>query len=199
MEGGPVSGKGEAATRWATQVIVSFDHGLFRHVGVRQWGSFVGELARRGLVPIAWSKGERPPPIGIELEFRGLRATHCRLDGIDLTFCDLSGADFEGSSLKGAKVGDCPGANLRRTRLQGAEFRGDVSGADFTGAAVDGAGFGDAHHYEGEPPVGLPPETAAAIETVPREAGGGRDAPFMQPLRARVTIHEVPWSNDAEE
>jgi hypothetical protein len=194
MEGGPVSGKDKTAKRWAVQIVAEFGRHLFRHFRLGQWNEFVGELVRRGLVPIAWSEGERPPPIGVAFEFRNLRATHCRLDGIDLTFCDLSGADFEGSSLKGAKVGDCPGANLRGTRLQGAEFRGDVSGADFTGAAVDGAGFGDAHHYEGEPPLGLPPEAMAEIKVVPREADEGRpEEPFMQPLRARVVLHEVPW------
>ena len=50
-------------TRWATQVVVEFDRSLFRHVGVAQWNAFVGELVRRGLTPVAWSKGKRPPPI----------------------------------------------------------------------------------------------------------------------------------------
>lgn len=187
MSGEDMSGGG-----WAAQVLVEFDKGLFRHVGVRRWNAFVGDLARLGLVPVAWSRGERPPPIGVSLDFGGLRATHCRLDGIDLTFCDLGGADLERSSLKGARLGDCPRANLRGTRLQGARFRGDVSGCDFTGAETEGADFSNAYRHEYDPPVGLPPETVAAIEEVPHNAGNP-DEPFMQPLRVNATIHEVPW------
>jgi len=175
------------------QVIVEFDASLFQHFRVAQWNSFVRELARRSLVPIAWAEGERPSPVGVMLDFKGLRARHCRLAGLDFTFCDLGGADLEGSSLKGGKVGDCPRANLRLTQLQEAEFRGDVSGTDFTGAAVDGADFGDAHHHEGEPPLGLPPEAMATIEEAPCETGGRDDAPFMPPVRVRATIHEVSW------
>jgi len=174
------------------QVVVEFDAGLFRHFRVaQQWNSFVGDVVRRGLTPVAWAKGERPPPIGVAFEFQNLRVTHCRLDGIDLTFCDLTHADFEGSSLKGAKLGDCPRANLRGAKLQGAEFRGDVSRADFTGAAIQGTSFLQAYHYEGEPPLGLP-EALAAIRSVPREMGDGNE-PFMPPVPARISVHEVPW------
>jgi hypothetical protein len=188
-----MNGKDEG-TRWAVQIIVEFDASLFRHVGVTGWNDFVGELVQRGMVPIAWAKGERPPPIAVAFEFHGLRIAHCRLDGIDLTFCDLPSADIEGSSLKDTKFGDCANANLRRTRLQGAEFRGDVSNADFTGAAVDGADFSHAYYFEGAPPAGLPPEALASIECVPKDASAkAPEQPFMQPLRARVTIHEVPW------
>ena len=178
-------------TRWAMQVVIEFDLALFRHFRVAQWNEFVGELVRRGLAPVAWAKGEKPPPVGVMFDFRGLRVRRCRLAGIDLTFCDLAGADFEGSSLKGAKLGGCPRANLRDTRLQGAEFRGDISDSDFTGATIDGTDF--THAYCHEPPLGLPPELAAVIKSVPEGAGDGADAPFEQPLRARVTIHEVPW------
>jgi hypothetical protein len=194
MEGGPVNGNTDGETRWAVQVMVEFDQSIFRHFRGDQWNEFVEELVRRGLLPIAWSKGERPPPIGVNFEFHGLRIAHCRLDGVDFTFCDLSSADLEGSSLKGARLGDCPKANLRRTRLQGASLSGDVSTADFTGATVDGTDFGHAYYFEGEPPIGLPPDAMAAIECVPKDASAkAPEQPFMQPLRARVTIHEVPW------
>ena len=175
-----------------TQVVVEFDRSLFRHVGLAQWNDFAAELVRRGLTPVAWAKGERPPPIGVMFDFRRLRAAHLRLAGVDFTFCDLAQADFEGSSLKGAKLGDCPGANLRGAWLQGAEFRGDVSGADFTDAKLKGANFSNAYYISGLPPIGLPPEAVADIKSVPEEPGGP-DAPFEQPLRARITIHEVPW------
>lgn len=190
-----MNGSDGDGTRWAVQVVVEFGPGLFRHFRVAQWNGFVGELARRGLAPVAWSQGETPPPIGVMFDFRGLRARYCRLDAIDFTFCDLAGADFEGSSLKGVKLGDCRGANLRRARLQGAEFRGDVSGADFTGADLQGTTFLHAWRSTDEPPVGLPSEVVAAIESTTEEQGngGGPDAPFEQPLRARLMIHEVPW------
>lgn len=188
-----MSVKDADGTRWATQVIVEFDQSLFRHVGVAKWNTFIGDLLRLGLVPIAWSRGERPPPVGVIFDFRGLRVTHCRLDGIDFTFCDLGGANFQGSSLKNAKLGDCPKANLRGTKLQGAEFRGDVSGTEFAGAITDGTDFAHAYYLSGHPPIGLPPQTLAAIESVPRNPDGRTDEPFTPPLRARVTIHEVPW------
>ncbi len=189
-----MSVKDTDGTRWATQVIVEFDASLFRHFCVSAWNNFVAELARRGLVPVVWSKGERPPPVGVIFDFRGLRVTHCRLTGIDLTFCDLGGANFQGSSLKNAKLGDCPGANLRNTKLQDAEFRGDVGRADFSGATVEGTDFTHAYYISGEPPVGLPPQTLAAIECVPREQDGDRpDAPFTPPIKVTAVIHAVPW------
>ncbi|TFG81498.1 MAG: pentapeptide repeat-containing protein, partial [Chromatiales bacterium] len=116
------------------------------------------------LTPVAWPKGERPPPVGVMLDFRGLRATHCRLAGVDFTFCDLAGADFEGSSLKGAKVGSCPGARFRNARLQGAEFRGNVSGCDMSGAITEGTDFAHAYCRADDPPLGLAPDALAAIE-----------------------------------
>ena len=188
-----MSVKDTDGTQWAMQVVLEFDASLFRHFRVSVWNDFVAELARLGLVPIAWSRGERPPPVGVTFDFRGLRVTCCRLDGIDFTFCDLGGANFQGSSLKNAKIGDCPKANLRNTKLQGAEFRGDVSGAEFAGAITDGTDFSHAYYLSGQPPVGLPPEVTAAIESVPRNPDGRTDEPFTPPLRARVTIHTVPW------
>lgn len=188
-----MNGKNNAATQWAAQVIVEFDKSLFRRVGSAKWNDFVGELVRRGIVPVAWSQGERPPPIGVMLEFRGLRARRCRLGAMDFTFCDLTQADFSGSFLQDARIGNCPHANLRGTSLRGAEFRGDVSGCDFTGAATEGADFRHAYHEEGDPPIGLPVATLGAIECVTKETGGGPEDPSMRPLRAKATFHEVPW------
>jgi uncharacterized protein YjbI with pentapeptide repeats len=188
-----MNGKENAATRGAAQVIVEFDKSLFRRVGSARWNAFAGELVRRGMAPVAWSQGERPPPIGVMLDFRGLRARRCRLGAMDFTFCDLSQADFSGSSLQGAMIGDCPHANLRGTSLQGAEFRGDVSGCDFTGATVEGADFRHAYYEEGDPPIGLPVATLGAVERVTKETDGGPEEPSMNPLRVRATFHEVPW------
>jgi hypothetical protein len=176
-------------------VVVELDHGVFQHFNVAQWNDFVGELVRLGLVPVAWSKGERPPPVGVMFDFRRLRRAHYRLAGIDLTFCDLGEADFEGADLKGAKLGDCAGANLRNARLQGAAFRGDVRGANFTGAELHDTDFSDAYYFAAKPPVGLPAEVLAACKSEPAAAGDADkpSAPPEQPLRATVTISEVPW------
>jgi hypothetical protein len=193
MEGGPVNGNSDGETRWAVQVVVEFDQSIFRHFRVGQWNEFAAELVRCCLTPVAWSKGEQPSPIGVMFDFSGLRATHCRLDSIDLTFCDLDGANLEGSSLKGAKVGDCPRAKLRRTWLQGASFRGDVSAADFTDARIEGTDFSDAHYLTESPPLGLPPDAMAAIECIPSDQAGSKDDPFMPPVNVKAVIHEVPW------
>jgi uncharacterized protein YjbI with pentapeptide repeats len=177
-------------------VVVEFSRDLFQHFNVESWNEFVGELVRHGMVPVAWSKGERSPPVGVMLDFRGLRRAHYKLDGIDLTFCDLEGANFEGASLKGAKLGPCPGANLRGARLQGAAFRGDVSGADFTGAELHDTDFRDATYDPGKPPVGLPGEALANCKPEPENATDDAEVqsvPADQPLRATVTISEVPW------
>ena len=192
-----MSGKDETGTRWAMQVVVELDRSLLQHMDVRGWNEFVGELSRLNMVPIAWSKGERPPPVGVIFDFRALRRAHYKLNGIDLTFCDLEGANFEGACLKGALLGSCPGANLRNARLQGAAFRGDISGADFTGGELHDTDFRDAYYFVNRPPLGLPPEVLDACKAEPENAPGdhpdGPPVPAEQPIRATVTISEVPW------
>ena len=191
-----MNGNDESGTRWAMQVVVELDRSLLQHMDVRQWNEFVGELARLNMVPIVWSMGERPPPVGIMFDFRALRRAHYKLNGIDLTVCDLEGANFEGAWLKSAKLGSCPGANLRNARLQGAAFRGDVSAADFTGAELHDADFRDAYYFANRAPVGLPPEVLATCKAEPENApddAGGPPVPAEQPLRACVTITQVPW------
>ena len=188
--------KDKAEARWSMLIVVELDRGLLQHFDVRQWNDFVGELARRGMTPIGWAQGERPPPVGVTLSFRGLRRAHYRLTGIDLTLCELEGADFEGACLQGAKLGFCPKANFRYARLQGASFRADVSGVDFTGAELQGAEWGDAYYFANDPPVGLPTEVLAACQCEPASAPGNADMPSTppeRPLRACVTITEVPW------
>lgn len=191
-----MNAKDESETKWAMQVVVELDRTILQHMDLRQWSEFIGEVAKRGMVPIGWSKGERPPPVGLMFDFRGLHRAHYRLTGIDLTVCDLEGANFEGACLKGAKLGSCPKANLRSARLQGAAFRGDVSGADFTGTELHDTDFSDAYYFDGTPPVGLPPEILARCKSEPASAPGDPGmppTPGEQPLRACVTISEVPW------
>ncbi len=174
----------------AVQIIVEFDKSLFCHFTVCQWNEFMANLVRRNMTPVAWEK--RPPPLGVMFDFRGLRRANYRLDGIDLTFCDLDDANFEGASLQNAKVGSCPKANLRNARLHGASFRGDVSNCDFTDAKeICEADFRHAYYYDGSPPIGLPAEVLASCEVLPPS---DEDIPSVpeQPLRACVTIHEVP-------
>ncbi len=191
-----MNSEAESGTKWAMLVAIELDRSAFQHFTVASWNEFVGELARRGMTPIAWSKGERPPPIGVILNFRGLRRAHYKLNGIDLTLCDLEGAEFEGASLKGAKLGPCPGANLRNARLQGAAFRGDISGADLSGAELHDTDFRDSYYFDGTPPVGLPAEALATCKSEPASAPGDGDMPATppeRPIRATVTISEMPW------
>ena len=178
-------------------VIVEFDCGLMEHFDVTSFNEFMEKLVRRGMTPVAWSKGKRPPPVGVMFDFRHLQRPNATLSGIDLTFCDLEGgADFTGTNLQGAKLGSCPQACFRHAWLEGACFRGDISGADFTGAELADADFSHAYYFADKPPSGLSPEALAACEVLPPsvdDAGQMPPVPAEQVLRAKVTITEVPW------
>lgn len=191
-----MNGKANDGTRWATIIVVELGPGLLQQFGdVASWNEFVSSLVHRGLTPVAWGKGERPSPVGVMFDLRRLGRRHYDLAGIDLTLCDLAGADFECANLRGAKVGPCPAASFRRARLRGAQFRGDIGGCIFDDAELDGADFSHASHAAGDPPKGLPPEALSACKalTAVDDAERMADVPPERPLRATVTIHEVPW------
>ncbi len=192
-----MSGNDETGTRWAMQVVVELGRTILQHMDVRGWNEFVGELVRRGMVPIAWSKGERPPPVGVMFDFRGLRRMHYRLNGINLSLCALDGGSFECASLKGALLGDGKAVCYRGARIHGARFCGDISGCDFSGCSgIEHALWDDASFSVEDPPIGLPPEVLTRCKPEPASAPGDGDMPSTppeQPLRATVTITEVPW------
>lgn len=199
MNGDDDTGEG-ASTRTAMQVIVEISRDLLQSFNVKDWNEFVAELSRRELIPVVWSLGERPPPLGVMLDFRGLRRGHYHLTGIDLSLCWLDRACFEGACLKGAKMGCCPNADFRNARLQGASFyMCDISGCRFEGAELHDADFTDASYAMGHAPTGLPAETLAKCKAVmpepppaPRDPDNPPRSP-ERPLRATVTVSEVPW------
>jgi hypothetical protein len=190
-----MSSGNDGSSRMAMLVIVQFDGDLLQHFDPRSWNQFVGQLARRGQTPVAWSRGKRPPPLGVVFSFTGLRGARLGLNGIDLTFCELGEADFEGACLQGAKLGSCPGASFHGAQLQGASFRGDISECRFEGAKL-GADFQNAYFFADKPPIGLAPEALATCEVLPPsvdDADQMPPVPAEQVLRAKVTITEVPW------
>jgi hypothetical protein len=191
-----------AAHQMAMLVVLTFDSDLLEHFDVSQWNDFMGKLIRRGMTPVAWTKGRRPPPLGVMFDFRGLSCTCQRRELVDFTFCDLGDADFTATNLLGAKLGSCPGAVFTAASLESAHFRGDISGADFTDAEVGDADFSHAYYHSDNPPTGLPPEVLAACDGVPPSVDGddgdaGADLisrlPADQTLSVKATIHEVPW------
>jgi hypothetical protein len=185
------------STRTAMQVLVEIDKSLLQHFDVKSWNEFAAQLSKHGLLPTGWAPGERPPPVAILLDFRRLQRAHYKLTGINLSLCWLEGACFEGACLKGARLGCCPNANFRDARLQGADFSDcDVSGCCFVGAQLHDADFTGATYDPASPPTGLPPDVLAICaaeapeqpsSTKPQQRAGER------PLRATVTISEVPW------
>lgn len=185
------------SNRTSMQIMVQIDKSLLQHFDLATWGQFISDLSRHGLCPTVWAPGERPIPVAILLDFRGLRRGHYRLTGIDLSLCWLEGACFEGSCLKGARLGSCPNATFRNARLQGADFSDcDVSGCCFVGAELHGACFDRAVYDPTNPPTGLPAEVLAVCKAEPQERPAatmpqGRDG--ERPLKATVTISEVPW------
>lgn len=190
------SGNG-GANRTAMLVIVELGGDLLEYFDVASWNEFMAELVRRDMTPIAWSQGERPSPVGVVFDFRGLHGARRPLAGIDLTFCDLEGAEFTGADLRGAKLWSCRGADFRNARLRGARFRGDISGCcfDSDGPELGETDFRHAFYSAHEPPTGLPAEALAACEVVPDAPDGADLSPAVEelPLRVRATIHEVPW------
>jgi len=179
-------------------VIVEFDCDILDHFDVPQWNEFMGKLTQRGMTPINWAHGKRPAPVGVSFDFRHLKKTCARLQGIDLTFCDLEGADFTGSNLQGAKFGSCPHACFKYCWLELVCFQGNISGCQFTsdGTGLEDADFSKAYYSEKDPPTGLPPEILATCEILPDAPDTPADWPPViveKTLQAKITIHEVPW------
>jgi hypothetical protein len=191
----------------AIMIVVEFRKDLFRRIvaelGVDGWNRHVADLLERELIPPAWLEGTRPPPLAAMIDLRGLRATHCRLDGIDLRPCWLADADFTGSFLRDARL--CCGRNVsyKGCRLDGADFRGvEISGADFTDATgLETALFDKAVYAPANPPTGLtpgilatcrpeaePPPASPRQPSNPQEPSGYGEAP----LRCFASIHVVP-------
>ena len=183
--------------RTAMQLLVEISRDLLQSFSVAEWNTFVADLSAHGLIPTVWSPGERPPPVAVLLDFRGLRRGHYRLTGIDLSLCWLEGANFEGACLKGAKIGCCPNANFRDARLQGADFSDcDISGCCFDGAELHDTDFTNASYDPENPPTGLPPEALAMCKPEPRErpvSAKPQGRAGERPLRATVTVGRVPW------
>ena len=69
-----MNAKSDGGGRTAMLVVLELDRDLLAHFGVREWNEFIGELVRRDLTPVAWAQGERPPPVGVMFDFRGLRS-----------------------------------------------------------------------------------------------------------------------------
>ncbi len=195
MNGNDANGGG--SNRTAMQIIVEIDRGLLQHFDVRLWNAFMADLSRHQLIPTVWSPGEVPAPVGIMLNFRGLQRAHYRLNGIDLSLCGLEGANFEGACLQGAKLGCCPNATFKDARLQEADFSDcDVSGCCFIGAELQGADFTRVTYDPANPPIGLPAELLAKLKAEPPDppVNADKQGRFTErPLKACVTISEVPW------
>lgn len=203
------------ADRTAKQVMIEFDRSLLSHFNVSSWNEFVEALVRRELVPTAWAPGERPPPLGIMFHFHRLQRRHYILDGIDLSLCSLDNADFEGASLKGAQLGCGRNVSYRGARMDaGTDFRNiEITGCDFTGGiGLELALWDGAVYDQSNPPIGLPTEVLARCKAEPPEPVAPPKlndpdddepldpfnpvprAPFGEcPLRACITISEMPW------
>ena len=193
-------GVGVGSSRTAMQIMVDISRDLLQAFDVKTWNAFAADLSHLLPIPTAWEPGEHPPPIGIILDFRRLQRAHYRLIGIDLSRCWLDEANFEGSNLKDAKMGSCSNATFKDACLQGADFSNcDISGCNFTGADLRDINFKDATYDPADPPTGLPPELLAKCKAEPPDPSNppastsnlGRFA--ARPIRACVTINEVPW------
>jgi hypothetical protein len=178
-------------------VVVELRDGLLNHFSVAEWNAFMADLMSRDLIPAVWASGKRPPPVTVDLNFKGLQRAHYRLDGIDLSLCYLDHANFTGASLKNARLGAGKQVSYRGARLQGADFRGiEISGNDFTDSqGTDPAMFQGAYYAPDNPPKGLPPEVLAVCERDEATAvrpTSGQSVPTESPLRACVTIQRIP-------
>lgn len=188
----------------ALQVItVEFDKSLFSRFTVETWGAFVDSLMSCKLLPPMWESGERPPPLGVLLDFSGLQRQNYRLDGIDLSMVFVNGGDLSGSSLKNACLFSGRNVSYRRCRLDNADFQGvEISGCDFSDATgLETAMFDGAVYDPANPPKGLPedalvkclPDALPPPEN-PREPRNPKEPSgfTVMPLKCVATIHTVP-------
>ena len=187
----------------AIQIVVEFHRDLLGHFDVPSWNAFVADLLEKGLIPPIHSPGEKPEPIGVLLDFRGLKRSHYRLDGIDLRLCWLEDASFDFASLRNAKLGCGRNVSYRGSRLHGADLRNvEIRGCDFTGCVgLETALFDDAAYAPANPPVGLPPEILAQCKAEAEPPPTDRRQPsnpqeptgFQQaPLQCHASIHLIP-------
>ena len=185
------------------QIVVAFDRSILSRFDTPGWNALVQDLMAHKLIPPMWESGERPPPLGVLLDFSGLKRMNYRLDGIDLSMCWLENADFAGASLKNAQLGCGRNVSYRACRLHGADFTGiEISGCDFNGATGletalwDGAVFDPANPPKGLPenilakclPEAPPPSENPRAPANPQEPSGFS----VMPLRCTATIHTVP-------
>lgn len=197
----PHSGESASDGGTAMRIVVEFDRSLLSHFSVSAWNDFIDGLMAMNLTPITWSPGERPPPLGVLLDFSRLQRAHYRLDGIDLSMCWLEDADFTGASLKGARLGCGKNVSYRQARLDLADFSDgvEISGCDFTDATgLETALFDGASYGLADQPKGLPPEILAVCKAKadappadPQKVSAPRHLSEV-PLRACVTIHATP-------
>jgi hypothetical protein len=197
------SGQNDQIGRAAMQIIVEFDRSLLSHFTVSEWNAFIDDLMARDLIPPTWSEGERPPPMGVMVNFRNLQRAHYRLEGINLSMCWLEGADFTEANLKHAQLGCGRNVCYRGARLDHADCGVEISGCDFTDATgLDTAKFKGAVYDPANPPIGLPPEVLAVCKAEadppadPRQPSNPQEPTGMSesPLRACVTIQKIRWS-----
>lgn len=185
------------------QIVVEFRRDVLNHFSVPEWNAFVADLLGKHLIPPIHALGEKPEPLSVLLDFRGLKRSHYRLDGIDLRLCWLEGASFEFASLRKARLGCGRNVSYKGSRLHGADFHHvEISGCDFTDCVgIETAIFENAVYDPANPPVGLPPEILAICKpeaeppptdrrqpTNPAEPTGFQQAP----LRCLATIHLIP-------
>lgn len=187
----------------AIQIIVEFNSSLLSHFSVATWNAFVDDLMEKNLIPPMWSPGERPSPVAVMLDFSRLQRRNYRLDGINLALCWLENADFTGASLKNAHLGCGRHVCYRECRLDNADFTlVEISGCDFTDCTgIETAIWDRATYDPANPPVGLPPEIVARCKPEAKPPPENPRAPsnpaeptgfMVAPLRACVTIHEIP-------
>jgi len=146
---------------------VEFGWKLLNHIlgvgGIAAWNDLLARLVDRGLTLPAWNAGDEVDPLFVMLDFSHMRMPRRVLDGIDWGDCNLSKAILDQSSLRNARIGNCPWASFRGARLQGAVICGDVSGADFTDA--QGVVLAGSTHDPRHPPTGVSPSVLAQSTT----------------------------------
>ena len=185
------------------QIVVEFDKSILSRFDVSGWNHFAQNLVEYRLIPPMWESGECPPPLGVLLDFSGLKRMNYRLDGIDLSMCWLGDADFTGASLKNAQLGCGRNVSYRACRLHGADFTGiEISGCDFSDATgMETAQFDGAIYDPANPPKGLPADILAKClpdapppPVNPREPRNPAEPSgfTVMPLRCMATIHTVP-------
>lgn len=180
----------------AIQIVVEFGRSLFglamANGGIQQWNALMSNLFDRELIFPYWTSAQRPPPLIVMIALSGMDMSHKRLDGINLSFCWMEEVDFTGSSLKGARLGCCPGSCFKDAKLDGASIGGEISGCSFEGASLEGVIMDGAGCDPMRPPTGLPSELLAACKPeleLPRTAGG-RDRETH--VACCATLHVMP-------